>query len=276
MTFSWGLKRKKMTSRITWDCHTHVIGDQKQFPLSPDRGYDPPEAPVSSLLKHLDKLEILNSVIVQPSIYGFDNSYLLDTLERHRERLVGVAVPAPESDELTLEKMHKAGVRGIRCNLINPGGLTLEQTRIWWSWMIEHGWHLQLQIDVTGDQLNQFLKLAPPVPVIIDHFGYPPLGWEHKDMNPFYNAFNEGKAYVKLSAPYRISAKSAPHKDTIHIASRLLSLRPDRCLWGSDWPHTEWTGPAVDDIEWRNIVSNLAGSDVREMEIAANKIYQSR
>ena len=44
--------------------------------------------------------------------------------------------------------------------------------------------------------------------------------------------------WIKLSAPYRVSTDPlATRADPAWVAA-ILKVAPDRCVWGSDWPHT--------------------------------------
>ena len=76
--------------------------------------------------------------------------------------------------------------------------------------------------------------------MVLDHFAL----WPHRatDANQIEQERNilqlltDGHIYIKLSASYR-SPAYAPEALT-QLAHRLLQTRPDRLLWGSDWPHT--------------------------------------
>src|SRR4051812_36738399 len=114
-----------------WDSHAHVVGDARAFPFAPGRGYTPPPAPLESYLAMLDQHGIAHGVLVQPSVYGFDNGCLIDALDRANGRLFGIAVPPPDATRADLETLHGHGVRGVRCNLINPGGLDLDVIDGW-------------------------------------------------------------------------------------------------------------------------------------------------
>ena len=46
----------------------------------------------------------------------------------------------------------------------------------------------------------------------------------------------QGSCWIKLSAPYRI-AKKKPLSTTAPLGGALVATRPDRLIWGSDWPH---------------------------------------
>src|ERR1700742_1902352 len=108
----------------TCDSHAHVITPDGSG-LVAQRLYTPPPAPEDEYFRMLDSLRIQRGVLVQPSVYGTDNRYLLATLRRNPERLRGVAVLHPAAansargpadryatDE-TLADMHAAGVRGL-------------------------------------------------------------------------------------------------------------------------------------------------------------------
>ena len=56
------------------DCHVHVFGNPREYPYHPDRVFTPGEAPASDLQRHMAVLGTARAVIVQPSVYGADNS----------------------------------------------------------------------------------------------------------------------------------------------------------------------------------------------------------
>ncbi|NBV81489.1 MAG: GntR family transcriptional regulator, partial [Burkholderiaceae bacterium] len=57
----------------------------------------------------------MRAVLVQPSIYADDNRALLAALKVDPLHLRGITVVDWEISEQDLEKMHHAGVRGVRC-----------------------------------------------------------------------------------------------------------------------------------------------------------------
>jgi predicted TIM-barrel fold metal-dependent hydrolase len=77
---------------------------------------------------------------------------------------------------------------------------------------------------------------------VIDHFGRPDaaLGIDDPGFRYLLTIAGSGKAYVKLSAPYRVGS------DLADAAAPLLldAFGPDRLLWGSDWPHTQFEAQA--------------------------------
>src|SRR3954462_6555259 len=114
------------------DTHVHVF--EPGYPLSPARGYTPPDSTLADL-KHLHApLGIQRVVFTQPSIYGIDNSAILDAMAKlnaqtaNRARAV-VAVDLDVSEK-KLEELDEKGVRGVRLNLDNKGGMPIGMEQI--------------------------------------------------------------------------------------------------------------------------------------------------
>src|SRR5438552_1206219 len=104
------------------DCHTHVFLDPARFPFTANRAYTPPEASADELLALQQFLHLDRVVIVQPSVYGTDNSATLDGMHRlGRERARGVAVIDEKTPANALDEMAQAGIRGVRVNLETAG-----------------------------------------------------------------------------------------------------------------------------------------------------------
>src|SRR5439155_8207779 len=84
------------------DAHVHVVGERKEFTMSPERDYTPPAATADDLVEMLKFLNIERAVIVTPTVYGNDNSVTLAAIEKlgrdrarrclgRRDHLVGEA-----------------------------------------------------------------------------------------------------------------------------------------------------------------------------------------
>lgn len=233
-----------------WDCHAHVIEDPGRFPLAPGRSYEPLPAPLETYLQELDRYGFARGVLVQPSVYGFDNRCMLAALDRADGRLLGVAVPAPGSTARELEALHRRGVRGVRCNLVNRGGLEPEAVSPWLPVLRALGWHVEMHVEIetVGDMRPLIARLG--VPVLIDHMGRPRSGRTDPDApapRALVSLVREGTCFVKLSAPYRLSHARPPWRDLLPLAAAFVEANPHSCLWGSDWPHTETGRPVHSD-----------------------------
>ncbi len=233
------------------DCHSHVFGPQARYPLSPARGYTPPEASLESYRAMLEALGIERAVIVQPSIYGTDNACTREAVEALGARGRGVAVIDDATDDRELDRLHDAGFRGTRFNLVSKGGVSAELLERTAARIAERGWHIQVfatpkALVEMADRLS-----ALPVEVVVDH-----LGWMKPEAGPTQPGFQallgllaDGRAYVKLSGAYRVDTGGPPWPGAAPFAKALIAAAPDRLVWGTDWPHPDVTGPMPNDGE---------------------------
>jgi predicted TIM-barrel fold metal-dependent hydrolase len=227
------------------DCHCHVFGPYARYPLSPGRSYTPPEASVAEYLRMLGTIGLSRTVMVQPSVYGTDNAVTLDAVEEiGLNRARAVVVVDEGAGEADLAAMAARGARGVRFNAVSGNGAPLEQLERLAERIAPFGWHVQLY---TGPDALPELEPALrrlPVPVVVDHMGGVKAaagGVEHPGFRSLLRLL-EGGAWVKLSG-YRSSA-GPPYADVASMARALLSAAPDRCVWGTDWPHPSLHDPA--------------------------------
>ncbi|WP_129140015.1 amidohydrolase family protein [Modicisalibacter coralii] len=221
----------------TIDSHAHVFTSACRVTDNP-RHRPRYEAPLATYLERLDTWGISHAVLVQPSFLGTDNSYLMDCLREHPDRLRGVAVVGPDVTDASLDSMQALGIRGTRLNWIGQRADALDAPA--WQALFrrlkQRGWHLEVQAE--GPALLAILdRLAKwHFEVVVDHFGRPrDSAWRDPVVERLCNGHDRDRFWVKCSAPYRSQAESVT--DT---AKRLLdTLGPQRLMWGSDWPWTQ-------------------------------------
>jgi 2-pyrone-4,6-dicarboxylate lactonase len=61
-------------------------------------------------------------------------------------------------------------------------------------------------------------------------------GLKPSDFAALLELTRSGRAWLKLSGPYRI-AKNKGYEAVEHIARQIVDAAPGRAIWGSDWPH---------------------------------------
>ena len=222
------------------DTHAHVVSDDTDmYPFVTDRSYTPPPAPESGYLSMLERTGMQRGVLVQISVYGDDNRYMLQVLERHPDKLRGIAVVRDNVTDAQLRQMHEAGVRGLRINVLFGGGTGFEAMESLARKIANYGWHMQFLMDAR--QLPELLPRLKqlPVPGVIDHMGHMPVT---QDINhPGFRAMQELVErhgwWIKLSGAYRISDDFPEFANVVPWAQALIATNEDRMLWGSDWPH---------------------------------------
>jgi predicted TIM-barrel fold metal-dependent hydrolase len=224
------------------DCHVHIF-DPARFPYDAGRRYTPPAAPIEDL-RHLQAaLQLERVVVVQPSVYGVDNSCTLDAVRELGSRARAVAVIDGSSSAAALDALARSGVRGVRVNLETVGESdpaaarrVLRETA---DQLAGRNWHIQLytRLSVIAALKDDFARL--PFPVVFDHFGgaKAELGTSQPGFGDLLALIKSGRAYVKISGAYRISDNTPDFPDATALAQALVAANPERVVWGSDWPH---------------------------------------
>jgi predicted TIM-barrel fold metal-dependent hydrolase len=226
------------------DCHTHIFGDPARYPFWAGRGYTPETALPDEMAKLLAALHIERVVIVTPSVYGTDNSATLDGMKARGRNARGVAVIDDATPERELDAMARAGVLGVRLNLVNAGvndpAAARERLERAARRVRRLNWHVQVLTTLPVIARIKGAILDCPVPVVIDHFGgaQAELGVEQPGFSDLVECVRSGKAYVKISAVYRVS-KRPDYSDAAPLAKALIAANSERVVWGSDWPHPD-------------------------------------
>jgi len=227
------------------DCHTHIFGDPVQFPFSPARIYTPEPALPDEMSKLHRSLHMERVVIVNPSVYGTDNAATLYGMKARGGTARGVAVIGDKTPESELDVMHRAGIRGIRINLVQAGqadpalGRKLFESAV--ARAKQRNWHVQMYTTLQVIAGIRDLVQTSPVPVVFDHFGgaQAALGLPQPGFADLIELVRMGKAYVKISGAYRSSKMAPDYPDVAPFAQALIAANPDRIVWGSDWPHPD-------------------------------------
>lgn len=226
------------------DTHCHVIGVPPGHAFVAERSYTPPPASPQAYLAMLDAVGFGKGVLIQVSVHGTDNRLMLETLIAQPDRLRGVAVMPADLPDSDYAWAHQAGVRGLRLNGfirdgggLYAGGIGFQELERFDALARELGWHLQLLLD--GRELPE---LAPRIgrlraPWVIDHMGHVPYsaGVDHPGFRALLRLVADG-GWVKISDAFRMSERP-DYADSTPFAQALVAAAPDRCLWGSDWPH---------------------------------------
>jgi predicted TIM-barrel fold metal-dependent hydrolase len=226
------------------DTHVHVFA--QGYKLSPGRGYNPPDSTLADL-KHLHAtLGIDRVVFTQPSVYGTDNSAILDGMAAlnaqtpDRARAV-VAIALDISDD-ELAALDAKGVRGVRLNTDNKGGMPIEMSAIpdLAARIAPFGWHIEFLFP--GKDMAELMPTlaAVTVPISIAHFAYQPAtaGIKAPGFQALLELMRRGNTWMKISGANRVSATDLPPYDDVKpMARALIEAAPDRIMWGTDWPH---------------------------------------
>ncbi|UPY35440.1 amidohydrolase family protein [Sediminicoccus sp. KRV36] len=237
------------------DSHFHIFGPYDRFPLSATRPYTPPPALIAHYLDMARTLGLTRRVVVQASVYGTDNAVTMDAVAQFgHDNARAIVVVDDAATGAELRRLADAGAVGVRFNAVSGNGTPVEQLESLARRVADLGWHIQLYMK--GDVL---MALAPrlatlPVPLVLDHMAgvNAAHGPDGAALSAALRLIEAGRAHVKLCG-YRASV--APYADLTPIARRFVAAAPERCVWGTDWPHTQFQTPAqmLDDgmlLDW--------------------------
>ncbi len=239
------------------DTHAHVFGPQARFPFSPERSYTPEDCTVVQYAELLDTLGVQRCVLVQGGPHGTDNRVTLDAIAQLGERARGVAVIRPGLGAQQLQALHEGGMRGCRISTVVRGGATFDHLEALAAETAPLGWHLVLHLKHSAE----LLALAPRLkalanPFVIDHLGHV-LGDEGINapaMAAILDLLDTDRCWVKLASLYRSSSQPYPHADMLPMVHAVVRARPDRLLWGSNWPHPIHTGAMPNDADTVDLI----------------------
>jgi predicted TIM-barrel fold metal-dependent hydrolase len=199
------------------DTHFHILGPPSSYSYVEEREYTPPDA-LPAACRHLfDALGIQRAVLIQPSVYGEDNSCMVESARQLGVPYRMIVVLPFNTPDKELQRLHDAGARGVRFILAHIGGLPLAD-------------------------LERFAERIAKLPTdyVIDHIGLIRAsegGVQQPAFQALLRLFRTGRCWVKLTGGYRISAEAPPYREVIPLVEALVKERPDRLIWGSDWPH---------------------------------------
>lgn len=224
------------------DCHVHTF-DPQHFPYSPARPYTPEPVSVGELRSLHKSLHMSRVIVVQTTVYAADNAGALDAMKQLGARARGVCVIDDKTPDSALDEMNRAGMRGIRLNLETAGETDPDLARKRFQAAVERiknrKWHIQIYARLSVIEGIKDLVAAAPMPVVFDHFAGTQAapGVDQPGFADLLGLLRSGKAYVKISAPYRSSTNAPDFPDVAPIAKAMVAANPQRILWGSDWPH---------------------------------------
>lgn len=222
------------------DAHLHVF--EPGYPHISQPLYTFPDGTLQQYLAVADVLGIERMVFVQPTFYGLDNTVLLDALGRAGDRARGVVMVPEDITDDELDRYHELGVRAVRLDLFaradRPIAEIVDYVRRMAARTRVRGWHLQFY--TPGTVVRDLLPFLADFEetYVIDHMGYMKEedGLGDTDRDRLLSVLAGGNCWIKLSGAYRI-AKQRPLATVAGLGRALVDTRPDRLLWGSDWPH---------------------------------------
>ena len=247
------------------DSHIHVYDPRFRMKWPQLRAVE--NASVADYRKLQARLGTERVVVIQPAAYGTDNAVTVDAVAQlGADKARGIAVVHPTVTDTELLAMGRAGVCGLRFTLHEP------RTAVTSAEMIEPlthrvsrlGWHVQLHLRAEQIVEMELYIARLPGTLVFDHMGRmpQPLGPRHPAMAIVKRLIDRGNTWVKLSGPYLDTQTGGPrYADAKAVARALVEHAPERCVWGSDWPHPTEPTTKPDDAALLDLLQEWAATE---------------
>ncbi|HEI7351753.1 TPA: amidohydrolase family protein [Staphylococcus aureus] len=207
-----------------FDSHMHIIS--YDFEIKENNGYLPPSYDINDYLNEVADLNIIGGAIVSGSFQGYDQSYLVDALNKLDSHFVGVTqLPHTVTDEQLLE-LNEQKVRGLRINVKRGGSEGLSKLEYFAQRVYETvGWHTELYIDSKNlQEISDVIKRLPAVS--IDH-----LGLSKEGMPQLLRLVDKG-VHVKATGFSRGDLEISK------TLKEIYNCNPNALMFGTDLPST--------------------------------------
>jgi 2-pyrone-4,6-dicarboxylate lactonase len=215
------------------DAHGHIFPARDLYPTGNETMA---LAPVEFYLDVHAQLGFSRGVLVQGGAYKFDNRAMLDALGHHPDALRGVALVAADTPEADLAALMARHVRALR--FTKGGASKIDDFGAIAPKMRALGLHAEMFVG-----LENFIMRAPELlphklPLVLDHLAGPfdaGAGVRDTAFQHLLGLIADHDIWVKLT-PARNSARFPDYADARPFHDALIAARPDRLIWGSDWP----------------------------------------
>lgn len=239
------------------DSHLHAIAsDTVKYPKNPIGGHQSEwsqQRPVDAqgVIKALDAAGIAKAVVVQAStVYGHDNSYVVDTVRAYPGRLAGVYsidALAPDAVE-RIDHWEAKGLHGFR---LFTTGTTMPGQSDWlghqdsypaWAHAEKKGIPVCLQMTMQGlPTLRTLLEHFPNSRVLLDHCARPELddGVPYKAAQALFDMASFKGVHLKLTNRTLAAAAKGHSTPAAFLEKLVNTFGAERIAWGSNFPAAE-------------------------------------
>ena len=234
------------------DTHVHVwpLDDAPGHRPAPGAKVAAPKeaAPVEWLLQDMEEYQIDHCVLVQSSAFGWDNTYMVECLERFpgRFRAIGLVDPLAPDNARHLEHWMARGLSGFRFHPLyypdEPSWVDAPANDPLWDAAEATNAIMQFHLwPKHAPALARMIERHPQVRVIIDHIGKPDVteAAPYPSFQPVLRLAEFPNTWAKIG-DYQIASRLPfPWPDTWPFVERLRDrFGAGRMLWGTGYPRT--------------------------------------
>jgi predicted TIM-barrel fold metal-dependent hydrolase len=269
------------------DTHLEVWTFDPKFPFHhperPDLKRVEIEAPIENEAAEMREFGLKYAVLINPRFYGWDNSYISDSLHRYPRQFVahGLLDPAqPDPAGRLRYWIREHGFQGMRFSpLYHPNSAWLNSKEHYPLWReaerlgaVFNFYILPHQMPMLEDMAGRF----PGVKIVIDHLGKPDLRaadpWP--EFRKMFRLKRFSQVWVSASEPYELSlTKEFPYRDTYPFFKAVYEeFGAKQLIWGTGYPKPRWELPMDKELQFVNESLNFYTPAERELILGKNAL----
>jgi predicted TIM-barrel fold metal-dependent hydrolase len=244
------------------DTHVHVWALDAQHQPFPDAKLRPPKAaaPVEWLLDDMAAFGVDHCVLVQSSAFGWDNTYMVECLERFPDafKAIGLVDPLSPTNADDLRHWVARGLSGVRLHPLyypdEPSWLDSAANDPLWAAAADTGAILQFHLwPKHAPALDRMIGRHPAVRVVVDHLGKPDVSEAppYPSFAPVLALSRHPNVWIKIG-DYQIASRMPyPWPDTFpFVAALRAAFGPERMIWGTGYPNGARPVPLAEALHY--------------------------
>lgn len=274
-------------ARLIIDTHLEVWTFNPKYPFHhperPDLKRVEVEAPIENEVSEMQEFGLKYAVLINPRYYGWDNSYISDSLHRYPNLFVahGLLNPFDPDPPARLRYwMKEHGFQGMRFSPIyHPKATWLNSKDMYPLWRqaeqlgaVFNFYILPHQMPMLEDMAGRF----PGVKIVVDHLGKPDLKASDPwgEFRKMFRLKRFPQVWISASEPYEISlTKQFPYRDTYPFFKAVYEeFGGKQLIWGTGYPKPRWELPMDQELAFVDKALDFYTPEDRELILGKNAL----
>ena len=274
-------------SRLIIDTHLEVWTFDPKFPFhhpeQPDLKRVDVEAPIENQVRQMKDFGLRYAVLINPRVYGWDNSYIDHSLHRYPHLFVAHGLLNPEDPKIVYNLRYwiaERGFQGMRFSpQYQPKSTWLNSKAHYPLWREAEKLEAVFNYYILPHQMPMLEDMAarfPGVKIVIDHLGKPDL--HLTDPWPAFRQMFRLKRFpqvwVSASEPYELSlGTDFPYTDTIpFFKATYEEFGGKQIIWGTGYPRPRWELPMDKELEFVDKALSFYSDSDRRLILGENAL----